>query len=100
MAAETLPCLARETPHLTPGRLESSGVWRDGLKPSHELGTPPGVPKDDGAVVRRGHGTGQPWAQESFAVGWVKFGVGSEHFGHTNPLAEGRISGHQLPRWH
>lgn len=84
-----------------PGRLCSllPVAWRavgcGGVAQS--LGRPQGIPKDVDAVVHRGHGMEQPWAQERFAVGWVKFGVRLEHFGHGNPLAEHGTSGHQLP---
>lgn len=40
VVAEMLLCPARETLLLIPGGLESSGVWKGDLKPSHELGRP------------------------------------------------------------
>lgn len=77
MVMETFLCLAREALLLAPSRLESSGVWRGSSKPNPRLGRPQGVPRDVGVVVLRGRGMGQHWAQEPFAVGWVKFGVGA-----------------------
>lgn len=77
MVMETFLCLAREALFLAPSRLESSGVWRGSSKPNPRLGRPQGVLRDVGVVVLRGRGMGQHWAQEPFAVEWVKFGVGA-----------------------
>lgn len=83
MLVETFLCLAREVLPLAPSRLEGSGVWRGSSKHKPRLRRPQRVPRDVGAVVTQTQcngaalGPGKP-----FAMGWVKLGVGLEHFGH------------------
>lgn len=62
-----------------PGSQQVGEQWvgRGSSKHKPRLRRPWGVPRDVGAVVLRDCGMGQHWA-----MGWVKFCVGLEHFGH------------------